>query len=297
MTPLQLAFALHRVEMVKILLEAGADQTTRDNTRANIVHSIFNNIDRQNKGLEKVKELLGLIDPRLFSSLFSERTTDMPGAATPLARWLHSASSVGSVTVPYNEEVLKIILEFSKADDLSVVNGEGDTPMHTVVRRGDDALLRIMLENRPDLLFRENASGRTPFEVAEDAYLANDVFSNPPSLSGSSHSYYRRGGRRRGHEQPKISVLKRDSKTFVEEPEDIRSGEEKVLQVCREFSKKNHGQKRKLVSLVEANEVAKRLASRERSVPVEDDDFVTSEETTGGDEVDAWFSQAISADH
>ena len=57
------------------------------------------------------------------------------------------------------------------------------------------------------------------------------------------------------------------------------------------------GQKRKLVSLVEANEVAKRLASRERSVPVEDDDFVTSEETTGGDEVDAWFSQAISADH
>lgn len=71
------------------------------------------------------------------------------------------------------------MLEFSK--------GEGDTPMHSTVWRNADALLRIMLECRHDLLFRENASGRTPFEMAEDTYLANDVSSYP--LSGSDHSH------------------------------------------------------------------------------------------------------------
>ncbi|KAL1792278.1 hypothetical protein ACET3X_008785 [Alternaria dauci] len=287
MTPLQLAFALHRVEMVKVLLEVGADQTARDNTRANIVHSLLNNVNRQNKGPESARELLGLIDSRLLSSLFTERTTDMPGAATPLARWIHVVS-IGNVTVPYNGQILSVILEFSKGEDLSVVNGEGDTPMHTIVRRGNDALLRIMLESRPDLLFRENASGRTPFEMAEDAYLAKDVFSNPPSLLASGRS---RHGRRI------VSVLRQDPRVFTGESDDLRSAEEKVLSVCREFAEKNQGHKRKLVSLVEANEVAKRLALRQSSVSEVDEDAVLGEESTAGDEVDAWFQQAITADH
>lgn len=57
-----------------------------------------------------------------------------------------------------------------------------------------------------------------------------------------------------------MSVLKRNPKTFIEDPEDDRSGE-RVLQVCKEFADKSDGKKRKLVSLVETNEVAKRLVS------------------------------------
>lgn len=299
MTPLQLAFALHRIEMVRALLEAGADQTTRDNTGANIVHSIFNNINRQNKSVEQTRELLGLIDARLLSSLFTERTTDMPGAATPLARWLHVAS-IGSSVVPYNEEVLKLILEFSKGEDLSIVNGEGDTPIHAMVRRGADALLRIMLQCCPGLLFRENASGRTPFEMAKDTYLDKLVFSNPPSLSASGHLHSHRGHRRRARGQ-RNSMLARDPKSFVEEPDDTRSGKEKVWEVCKEFAKKSEGQKRQLVSLVEANEVAKRLALRERSSSAmdeedEDEEDEEDEERVAGDEVNAWFQEAIYAD-
>jgi hypothetical protein len=299
MTPLQLAFALHRIEMVRPLLEAGADQTTRDNTGANIVHSIFNNINRQNKSVEQTRELLGLIDARLLSSLFTERTTDMPGAATPLARWLHVAS-IGSSVVPYNEEVLKLILEFSKGEDLSIVNGEGDTPIHAMVRRGADALLRIMLQCCPGLLFRENASGRTPFEMAKDTYLDKLVFSNPPSLSASGHLHSHRGHRRRARGQ-RNSMLARDPKSFVEEPDDTRSGKEKVWEVCKEFAKKSEGQKRQLVSLVEANEVAKRLALRERSSSAmdeedEDEEDEEDEERVAGDEVNAWFQEAIYAD-
>ncbi len=303
MTPLQLAFALHRVEMVKILLEAGADQTARDNTGANIVHSIFSNPNRQNKGLEQSRELINLIDTRLLSSLFTERTTAMPGAATPLARWLY-ITSAGNSGVPQNEAVVKLILEFSKGEDLSIVNGEGDTPIHAIVRRGADTTLRIMLQCRPDLLFRENASGRTPFEMAEDTYLAKEVFDSPPSLSASGYWRYNTHHRRRALGQTKISVLLRNPKTFVEEREDPRSGAERVWQVCKEFAGKIEGQKRrKLVSLVEANEVAKRLALRERSgygrdEKHEDDDDI--EEIDGeritGDEVDKWFSEAVYAD-
>ncbi|KAG9185559.1 hypothetical protein G6011_06890 [Alternaria panax] len=301
MTPLQLAFALHRVEMAKVLVEAGADQTVRDNTGANIVHSIFNNINRQHKGPAQARELLGLIDSRLLSALFTERTTDTPGAATPLARWIHVAS-IGNTGVPYNEEVLRLLLEFSKGEDLSFVNGEGDTPMHTIVRRGADALLRIMLEFRSDLLFRENATGRTPLEMAEDTYLARDVFSNASSLIARGSSHYYSGHRGRANARSKMRVLDRNPKTFVEEPEDIRSGEERVLQVCREFAERNQGQKRKLVSLVEASEVAKRLSLRKRSGDAGEEDDPDEkedkdEERIAGDEVDAWFQQAISANH
>jgi len=76
------------------------------------------------------------------------------------------------------------------------------------------------------------------------------------------------------------------------------------LEVCKEFAEKNQGQKRKLVSLVEANEVAKRLALRKRNESttrvrgrrfrrrhgrveaIHDDD---DDELATGDEVDAWF--------
>jgi hypothetical protein len=98
-------------------------------------------------------------------------------------------------------------------------------------------------------------------------------------------------------------MLVRDPKTFVEEPDDTRSGKEKVWEVCKEFAKKSEGQKRQLVSLVEANEVAKRLALRERSSSAMDeeddedeDEDEEDEERVAGDEVNAWFQEAIYAD-
>ncbi|RMZ71322.1 ankyrin repeat [Pyrenophora seminiperda CCB06] len=114
-----------------------------------------------------------------------------------------------------------------------------------------------MFECRHDLLFRENASGRTPFEMAKDIYLANDVSSNPSSLSGSGHWHYHSEHCRRSHGQSKMNMLIRNPKTFIKEPEDEYSGDERVLQVCKEFADKSDGKKRKLVSLLEPNEVAK----------------------------------------
>jgi hypothetical protein len=310
MTPLHLAFSLHRIEMVKILIAAGADQTTRNNVGTNIVHSIFSDDFLKLDDIPRMRELLNLIDPRLISSLFTERTTEGPGAATPLARWLHK--NVKSNTGWYyhgdnkaqadREQFISLVLEFSKGADLDLVNGEGDTPLHAAVRYGADAVLRVMLACRPELLFRENASGRTPFELAQDAYLAFEVFKDPPSVDKTGEANY--GIRRRQiRHRDTATLLSRKPETFVDEPEDKRSGIEKVWLVCKEVREKverecEGGVKRKLVSLVEANEVAKRLALKKGSA----ENAVVSEEKRadgeeiGGDEVVVWWYMGLSAD-
>jgi ankyrin repeat protein len=303
LTPLHLAFRLHRVEMIKVLLEAGAEQTCRNNIGDNIIHSILNHTSLgSDKDVDRVCELFKLIDPRLLPSLFTERSTDQPGASTPLARYVHSMKpdvynpSVG------NDKLLRLLLEFSKGEDLGIVNGEGDTPLHAATRYGNVETLHIMLECRPDLLFRENATGRTPYEMAEDAFLSKDVFNNPPSLVGDQHHYsYRNDYQRRRllRQKPDKGVLDRLPQEFVEEPKDTRSEEEKVWEVCKGFAQKAAGTKRKLVSLVEANEVAKRLARKKGSRDEAEEKSAEKkegEEESNGDEVDVWLWMGLQAD-
>lgn len=298
MTPLHLAFSLHRIEMVKILIEAGADQTTRNNAGANIVHSILSDNFQKFEDIPRMRDLLSLIDPRLILSLFTERTTESPGAATPLARWLHGSQKL----TENRDQFVSLILDFSKGADLDLVNGEGDTPLHAAVRYCADVVLRVMLACRPELLFRENASGRTPFELAEDAYLASEVFSDPPWIHAGESMYYGSRRRRMGRLDAK-TLLSRKPETFVNEPKDRRSAVEKVWLVCKEFREKVErecagGVKRKLVSLVEANEVAKRLAMKKGSAEdaVADEEKGDGVEEISGDEVAVWWYMGLSAD-
>lgn len=308
LTPLHLAFRLHRVEMVKILIDFGAQQTCRNNAGDNVIHSILASCDSpDDKKLARVHELLDLVDTRLLASLFKERTTDAPGAATPLARWLHTANLNTNVDESKdNTRVLSLVLEFSKAEDLSIISGEGDTPLHVAARHGADAHLRIMLEHRPELLFRENATGRTPYEIAEDAYLNKEVFNDPPSLSPSSnqHNYYAGTQRRRLRRPvPAQAVAGRPAYEYVEEVKDLRTDREKVWELCKEVKGTQQGVKRKLVSLVEASEVARRLASKkgsrdrvEEDAVVEKKDGEDGDEEIKGDEVDVWFHMGVCAD-
>ncbi|KAF2023873.1 ankyrin [Setomelanomma holmii] len=306
-TPLQLAFTLHRIEMIKVLIEADADQTCRNFAGSNIVHSMLgSNFVDVDKDLDDIRAMFSLIDGRLLASLFTERTTERPGAATPLARWIRN--SVGTY-VTYNtsnttntdrEKFVQLFLEFSKGEDLDIVTGEGDTPLHAAVRHGADAILRVMLECRPELLYRENATGRTPYEMAEDAYLAKEVFNDPPSIAATTEIYYNGGGRRRLRGRGRrdaTNALTRQPETFVDEPKDLRSDVEKVWDVCKEFAAKAQGTKRKLVSLVEANEVAKRLAVRKGSRDQGgDDEQKDNDDDVKGDEVDVWLHMGFTAD-
>ncbi|KAJ4332923.1 hypothetical protein N0V95_009544 [Ascochyta clinopodiicola] len=313
LTPLQLAFSLHRVEMAKILIEAGGDQTSRSHNGDNLIHSTLNpHLVSRDNGRENLRELLSLIDSRLIPSMVTERATSVPGAVTPLAQWMYATIQNNLHNYNYNrryrdhrnrnrqpdvvlkvqEDTLRIILDISKGSDLELVNGEGDTPLHAAVRYGADHILRIMLSCRPDLLFRENASGRTPYEMAEDAHLARDVFQDPPAVGRKDrHRYYNQG--------PTSDILERRPETFVEGAKNNeRDLTEEVWDVCKEFeSKIGRGTKRKLVSLLEANEVAKRLAGKKIKTDAEEGSQSGDEENVPvRDEVDMWFQTGLHAD-
>jgi hypothetical protein len=75
-----------------------------------------------------------------------------------------------------------------------------------------------------------------------------------------------------------------------------------VWDVCKEFKAKTAaGKKRKLVSLLEANEVAKRLASKKHKTEDDDESKAPSvksddEEKGKGDEVSAWLHMGLRTD-
>ncbi|KAF2817234.1 ankyrin repeat protein [Mytilinidion resinicola] len=314
-TPLALAFALRRVAAARTLIAAGADQTTRDHSGNNILHILFNGINSQalfhginspaktkKDGLQKMLEL---IDPRLVSSLLTERSQDGPGAATPLALWLHSSNQSGyyyfghhrSGTENQNNETeekvatLRTILDFSSKtgyEHLELLDGAGDTPVHMATKLQLHDSLKLMLERRPDLLYRENATGRTPAEMAEDAYIAERVKDVPQFHKNNT------------------SITDRSQESFVEGAEDDAkkaTEREKIWTLCRTILADKPA-RRRLVSLFEANEVAKRLASRKKKSardatgrPVVDANGQGQEvEETTEDEVSKFYSTAAGWD-
>ncbi|KAK5146469.1 hypothetical protein LTR04_001040 [Oleoguttula sp. CCFEE 6159] len=283
-TPLYLAYSLlYRLPAAKQLIEAGADQTCRDYKGNNLLHALLCGIRNDPRVKPQgLRRMLDLLDPRLRESLATERSSADPGSTTPLARWMYLFNNSDhsgyhgeygrrhrSTHAQYNNsndaeraDVLALLLSFS-ADagnsELEMLNGEGDTPLHVAVRYSLPNFAKLILQKKPALLFRENAAGRTPMEIAQDFFLSAERFANPPSLPHPRHS--------------SNAVTARAPESFVNnELKDTRSDGEKVYAVCTEARQKMWGNnangvgpKRKLVSLSEANEIAKRLASKKGS--------------------------------
>ncbi|GAB7356001.1 hypothetical protein MBLNU459_g6627t2 [Dothideomycetes sp. NU459] len=286
-TALHLAFSLHRTEMIEILIAAGADQTTRDKQGNNIIHALLCRNDRGcARDHDSVTSLLSLIDSRLLNSLFIEPAALNAGSASPLARWLDIAGRDGSISDDDEQmsdaKTLAAILAVSKGVELDLINGRGDSPLHDAVKLARVDLMRVILDHRPELLYRENATGQTPYEVAQDAYLS-EQFADPPEVPGV---------RRRGHESvnERRSMVDTAPEDFVKPP-DTLSNKVKVWEVCKEFDRKAVSKKRKLVTLHEANEVAKRLAMWNRGSRSRDGQ-TGEKEPERKDEVDDWYSQA-----
>jgi hypothetical protein len=152
-------------------------------------------------------------------------------------------------------ETIELLLSFSKGDELITINGAGDSPLHSIIAGRKLGITRQLLTHNPELLYRENATGRTPFELARDLYTALKL-KNPPTVGTSDSTYY---GYRYGNSEVR-TISDNAPDTFVKDdkPKDKRSVEEKIWDLCREVAAEHPG-KRRLVSLNEANEVARRL--------------------------------------
>ncbi|PNS15755.1 hypothetical protein CAC42_4207 [Sphaceloma murrayae] len=285
-TPLYLAFSLHRKSMIEVLIKAKADQTTRDSKGRNIIHAaveLYNG--KENKHSGQLKSILSLIDPRLLPSLSIDRSSCEPGSLTPLATALQAfTASNGFYSPSYiplsgGLEVqrpmiayLATILSFTNGIEIFVVNGAGDTPVHTAMRGDLEHVVAWLVDRYPNLLWREDVTGRTPYEMAQDEQLS-DYFADSPSenIRGSGYSWhsYNSGS----------GAAQNGPETFIKNKE-----EPNAKKRMWDAVKGRRVEKRRLCGLGEANEVAKRLAGK-RHVDV----IVVAEK---GDEVRAWFESA-----
>ncbi|ROV99873.1 hypothetical protein VMCG_06284 [Cytospora schulzeri] len=223
-TPLHIACWLGRTNLVKLLIAKGADQAAKDKNWDNILHAALQN----DPSPALLADFLEVLDPGLLPHLFRERSgIQTSDGRTPLHRWLDRHVHGFRAEPDRYMEVLRLLLRYSRGGELDTLDAGGDTPLHTLVRKSaDPAVIGALLAADPQLLYRENAVGRTVVDVAHDMFVRSCV----PAPSRWP-SYY---------------------------AETDRSVAQRVYDFVTEVAGANPG-KRRLVSLHEANDVARRI--------------------------------------
>ncbi|RMZ83060.1 hypothetical protein DV738_g1336, partial [Chaetothyriales sp. CBS 135597] len=255
LTPLHVAFTLGRLESAKILIEAGADKATRDLDGSNILHTVLEQEDLvKPETLDRVLELLGRETVQSLALQKSNKAA--AGSMTPLAVYLTKFS---------DEKVVRKLLDYSQGKDLGVMNGAGDYILHYLVRQGKAELVKFLVEYRPEMLWWENATGLTPIDVALVARLRYLV-EHPPDLPSSTEEYVL------AQQKPsdfgrKLSQTEKEMNALVElDADDLKAAKDRqwfLLHLLQKLAARFPAG-RKLVSLFDANEVAKRLAREQQ---------------------------------
>jgi ankyrin repeat protein len=310
MTPLLLAYRAHNLEAVKILLEAGADQTVRDKEGMNSLHCITVTAATFVVDLAHVRNLIETIDKRLIAGMCVQRCSRSPGSLTPLALLVAQHYVSNEIRV----DMARLILEFSHGAELELLNGEGHTPLHVVarteptqIRHHHFKLASVITEHRPKLVAWENATGKSPLEMVEDKVLARKCSDPTHRLSERSRGHRRYGAlpsitnnKPQSFIKPTIDAEKAledldtnlDSDVRVSTSQRVERLDKLLRDVQAKLDAEGQG-KRRLVTLNEASEVARRLAAVQRQLVER-----TEREEHGGqhdveqdspDEVEGWL--------
>lgn len=283
-TPLWLAFYFGRLDFVKTLIDAGANQMARNNHGNNIIHAALEGLPKA----RRLRPVLECVDSGIIAHLFQQRNSLHESGTTPLHTWITAVSNSRRNNGYYHHgakydrdeqilEVLGLLLGISQGSELEMLNGAGDTPLHTAVMSQDELLTRALLEHSPKPLFRENAVGRTPAEIARENVTA-EKFATPDAVSLSFDSH--------NSNMDAAAFVDRPAWTFTKEGGDGSaaglSAKQRVWEVVRAVLER-HPDRRRLVSLSEANDVAKRLGdeyntSRYFSITARQDEYADPEE-------------------
>lgn len=290
-TPLLLACSFGRIDSIKQLIKAGADQSTKNHSGENILHVLL----AQGAPICGVEAVFKLLDPELRSQLFMQRTNLVSGGNTPLQQWMSRLGQHNnSEAFSRENRMLKMILKFSGGKELNQLNSGGESCLHWAVMTSRINMVQALVDFNPELLVRENAVGRTPAEVAHEKVLSK-TFERP-------NSYYRYNNDDSGvaeliRQHPdhfhstdtKSSAQQKDDLLRLQESTSLRDEyEPKILarllvilgvenvgphdnkvpddnvrrqvtwDICRTTLAKSEN-RRRLVSLNEANDVARRL--------------------------------------
>jgi ankyrin repeat protein len=242
-TPLQLAFQLKRLYAARTLIAAGANQATRNRMGENLIHTILRASCSEP---DVIRASLHLLEQSLIPSMLVERCTRSPvGGLTPLSLWIRH------YRVPeIDPEVFQILLEYSKGADLEIMDGAGDYPLGVLAQSTNFSTTEAVIKHNPALIYKENAVGMTIVDIVDNAYLRERLASPPPI----------------DHDRP-VSVMDRNAADFQPQKEGSvsQTTAARNWSIVHEAASLRPG-KRQLVSLFEANEVAKRLAAQQREL-------------------------------
>lgn len=298
-TPLMLACKLGRYDVIKALIDAGANQLTKNSDGENLVHAILGSIN----AVCAVEAALKRLDPDVRQQLFSQRRNLHVDGCTPLHAWVCGRQGHANSDVPQLEiDMIRMLLKYADVKTLEMLNGAGDTCLHTLIMspRSSLGLISEIAKASTKLLLRENAVGRTPAEVAHELVLSG-FFQVP--YRQHRYGYESHGAvsmvnkleetflptKETGSDEAAAKLRKLQDKmplSFEYEPAELACvlralgvkdvgpypddhmddnlRKRSTWDVCQSVLLNNDG-KRRLVSLNEANDVAKRLGESHSS--------------------------------
>ncbi|MCJ1430937.1 hypothetical protein MMC27_000287, partial [Xylographa pallens] len=251
LTPLALAFSRGKIDLIPILLALGADQTTQTTNGCNLLHLILSDhTSHSHNRTRRIEKMLSLLDERLIPDMLVARSSRDPTGLTPLTRWILDGGR--------NCDVFALLATHMTGEEVVMLDGSGQRPIHQAVKQHRCALVATMLRLYPSLLYMENAMGQTPLELADSLYVRH-VMDRAPKMQ----------------DQPPQPLLEnRDPSDFVPGQEWDRLESDTPLpdtdvvetwRVCKEAAERQEGGiVRKLVSVTEAAEVARRLAEKKK---------------------------------
>lgn len=177
-TPLMVACRLGRRQFVRILIEGNADQSTRNLKGENIVHAAISN----SPVAHRLQALLDELDPDLRTSLFLQRKNLSENGTTPIQAWVSAVPIAsygrGRDYIKREEalvDTLRLLLEYSDGQGLDILDATGDTSLHRAIMTAQISVAKVLVDYKPSLLYRENAVGRTPAEVAYETLTSNQL--------------------------------------------------------------------------------------------------------------------------
>ncbi|KAL6856403.1 hypothetical protein J3F83DRAFT_764105 [Trichoderma novae-zelandiae] len=163
-TPLLTAALHQRIEVLHILLEAGASPSATDLFGRNMLHLL---LVSPGQGYiqepEKLSSFLQSMDRSMLHQLLEQRCDEIPGGLTPLARWVS--------TRPAPNGLFSTLLDVSNSSALELLDGRGHTLLHTVTCSSMEDLVRPVIEKAPHAMFHEDIEGKTPLDHAVEKQL------------------------------------------------------------------------------------------------------------------------------
>lgn len=280
-TPLHLACTRRSKEDIELLISMGSRVRSRDATGRNMIHHLICPSTIAPKWTAEWEQQHGLAP---FLSLFKKSDVtemllerDILGY-TPFAFWqsqCHSTSyvtgsseSVNAATVP------EIVSAYTDGQHLTIMNSVGDLPLHVAIKQGRPLHVREFLSRNPESLGRENATGITALELAQQKLQSATVEGLKAMARARGQGW--RNAEAFGSELVTRSWREFEAKEAVPEDKrermkgkllkgDVKEFEaqrwvwEECLEALGRVESEGGGLKRRLVSLGEANEVARRM--------------------------------------